>query len=188
MGVSNNQTGIMMAQLVRENKGWQFWRYQSGEGACLWHLTLAIYWGVWLCTSPRLSNVLLNIRWSHCPHTKDSGFRVFNAIIIKGIISPFRITVSLALPRSERHSTLLFSCSAFFLKLSSSLVTAVSPSPSWSRLAHPAACITALGLRYPTIYFLSAFCKSLTLGSNLFSPCHPKAETSSDLLSAVCVP
>lgn len=72
--------------------------------------------------------------------------------------------------------------------LSSSLVTAVSPSPSWSRLAHPAARIAALGSHYATIYFLSAFCKSLTLRSNLFSPCYPKAETSSDLFAAVCAP
>lgn len=109
-------------------------------------------------------------------------------IVIKGISPLLRITVSLALLRSGCHGTLLFSRSAFFLKLSSSLVTAVSPSPSWSRLAHPAACIAALGLHYATIYFLSAFCKSLTLGSNLFSPCYPKAETSSDLLAAVCAP
>lgn len=125
-------------------------------------------------------------------HTqKTVAFMSSMQTVTKGISSLLRITVSLALLRSECHGTLLFSRSAFFLKLSSSLVTAVSPSPSWSCLAclaHPAACIVALGLHSPTIYFLSTFCKSLTLRSNLFSPCHPKAETSSDLLSAVCAP
>lgn len=86
----------------------------------------------------------------------------------------------------SRHTALLplsFLSQTFLLSSNHCVSIAFLVSP-----AHPAARRAALGLHSPTIFFLSAFCKSLTLRSNLFSPCHPKAETSSDLLSAVCAP
>lgn len=106
--------------------------------------------------------------------------------VTEGMSSLPRITVSLALLRSQCHCTLLSSLQAFFLKPSSSRANTRVSIFFLVFPVSPAACVAALGLHYPAIYFLSAFCQSLTLRSNLFSPCHPKAETSCDL--SLCCP
>lgn len=133
MGVSSNQTAS------RDNDGSAGWRKRRmailkvpERGG---HLPLAPYFSHLLRSlAMYIPSTLQMFSWTFTEATvytqKTAAFMSSMQIVIKGISSLLRITVSLALLRSECHGTLLFSRSAFFLKLFSSLVTAVSLSPS----------------------------------------------------------